>query len=134
MQVGTKRKCLRISDTKRFNFSSTAKLLEVWLLSDILNAFYVSCSCQMGAGGMTRMTRGHPLSQLPKNREFKAKDCTGAIFLTWCPYYNWWKMTLPMIPKTQKAPQGPQPKGGERRSETWGILLNLSIKKYLSNA
>lgn len=85
LQVGTKRKGLGASDTKRLNFPSTTKLLEVWLLSNILNVLYISCSFWMGVG---EMTLSHPLSRPLKNRGFKTRNCTGAACLTQCSYYS----------------------------------------------
>lgn len=99
LQAGTKRKCLGASDTKRFHFPSTAELLEVWLLSNISNTFYVSCSFWMGA---REMRLSHPLSQPPKNWGFKARDCIVAIRLIHCSCYKRWRMALTTIPKTQE--------------------------------
>lgn len=118
--VGTKRKCLRLSDTKRFNFSSTTNLLEVWMLSNIPNAFHVSCSFWMGAG---KMKLSHPESQPLKDRGLKARDCTGVMCLTQCSYRSRWRMASTPSPKTQKVVQSLKPKGGEKRSEIGGNLI-----------
>jgi hypothetical protein len=128
LKVGSKRKSLRVSDMTRFNFPSTTKLLEVWWLSNILNAFYVSCSFSMGAG---EMRLRHPLSQSPKNRGFKTRDCAGVRCLTQCSYDRRWRTTWTWVQKIQEMVQSPKPTHKDERSKMLGILLNQSIKKYL---